>query len=68
MALSHLTDPEQHLVASVALQEYSLGESAAMCKVSLRHAISNYGHALDSLGSEFVQVGILPRTNTFVAC
>ena len=57
--LDKLGKGQQHLVRRIALQEYTLGETAAMLGLSLRTVIRNYSDALDRLTRMFLDKGML---------
>ncbi|MDR3746159.1 MAG: sigma factor-like helix-turn-helix DNA-binding protein [Acidobacteriaceae bacterium] len=47
--LKMLDEEQQDLIVRIALQQYSLGETAELLKLKLRTVIRRYGQAVDSL-------------------
>jgi Sigma-70, region 4 len=57
--LKRLEPVHQELIARVALQEYTQGETAALMGMSLRSVVRRYGEALDRLTEVFLSVKLL---------
>lgn len=57
--LTHLDQVQQGLIARIALQEYTQGETAALMGMSLRSVVRKYGEALDRLTKIFLSVNLL---------
>jgi hypothetical protein len=57
--LARLQPMEQRLIARIALQHYSRGETAAMLGLSLRSTIWRYGQALDRLTALLLEARML---------
>ena len=57
--LKRLDKFSQELVARIALQEYSQGETAALTGQSLRSIVRKYGEAIDTLTKVFLEYKLL---------
>lgn len=57
--LKRLDPVHQELIARVALQEYTQGETAALMGMSLRSVVRRYGEALDRMTEIFLSVKLL---------
>jgi hypothetical protein len=57
--LEQLDEEQQHLVSRIALQQYTLGETAKMMGLAPRTAIRRYGLALDRLTRIFLHAEML---------
>ena len=57
--LEQLEEEQQQLIARIALQQYTLGETAKMMGLAPRTAIRRYGLALDRLTRIFLHAEML---------
>jgi hypothetical protein len=57
--LERLEPEQQDLISRMALQEYTLGETAAMMRLDPRTVIRRYGEAVDRLTAIFLNVKML---------
>jgi predicted DNA-binding protein (UPF0251 family) len=57
--LARLKPLEQRLIARIALQQYSQGETAAMMGLSLRGVVRRYAQGLDSLTQMLLETRML---------
>ncbi len=57
--LKRLSDTERTMIDRIALQEYTLAETAAMHRMSTRTVVRRYGEALDRLTGIFLEMGVL---------
>ena len=57
--LKRLSDTEATVIERIALQEYTLAETAAMLRMGTRTVVRRYGEALDRLTGIFLEMGIL---------
>jgi hypothetical protein len=57
--LARLKPMEQRLIARIALQQYSQGETAAMMGLSLRGVVRRYAQGLDSLTQMLLETRML---------
>jgi hypothetical protein len=57
--LDKLDTEQQHLISRIALQEYTLGETAELMGLKPRTVVRRYGQAVDCLTSVFLSVKML---------
>ncbi len=57
--LKRLDPFAQQLIARIALQEYTQGETAELMGLSIRTILRRYGDALDAVTAVFLEVGLL---------
>jgi predicted DNA-binding protein (UPF0251 family) len=57
--LKQLDHVQRELIARIALQEYTQGETAALMGMSLRSVVRKYGEAMDRLTAIFLSVKLL---------
>ena len=57
--LERLDAEQQHLISRIALQQYTLGETAELMGLKLRTVVRRYGQAVDSLTRVFLSVKLL---------
>jgi DNA-directed RNA polymerase specialized sigma24 family protein len=62
--LTRLNPLERELVGRIALQEYTLAETAAMTGLSVRTAVRRYADALDRLTHVFLRLGLMQMPST----
>jgi hypothetical protein len=57
--LERLDAEQQHLISRIALQQYTLGETAELMGLKPRTVVRRYGQAVDSLTRVFLSVNML---------
>ncbi len=57
--LEKLDTEQQHLISRIALQQYSLGETAELMGLKPRTVVRRYGQAVDCLTRVFLSVKML---------
>jgi hypothetical protein len=57
--LEKLDMEQQHLISRIALQQYTLGETAELMGLKPRTVVRRYGQAVDSLTKHFLRVKML---------
>lgn len=57
--LERLDAEQQHLISRIALQQYTLGETAELMGLKPRTVVRRYGQAVDSLTRVFLSVKML---------
>ncbi len=57
--LEEVVDSHQHLIRRIALQEFTLEETASLLELPLRTVIRRYGRALDALTEIFLERKLL---------
>jgi DNA-directed RNA polymerase specialized sigma24 family protein len=57
--LERLDEEQQHLILRIALQQYTLGETAELMGLKPRTVVRRYGLAVDSLTRVFLGVKML---------
>ncbi len=57
--IAKLDDEQQHLISRIALQQYSLGETASLMGMKPRTVVRRYGEAIDRLTRVFLSVRML---------
>ncbi len=57
--LEKLDMEQQHLISRIAIQQYTLGETAELMGMRPRTVVRRYGQAVDNLTKVFLSVNML---------